>query len=67
MRLAQAASQGALESGVFCAIRLSRGTAEVTRARAERTKAEVMLTILNNVLFLEMREYDLILGTIWKR
>jgi len=47
MKLTHAASQGALESGVFCAIRLSRGAAEVTKARAERMKTEVILTISN--------------------
>jgi len=47
LRLTHAASQGALESGVFCAIRLSRGAAEVTKARAERIKTDVILTISN--------------------
>lgn len=47
MKLTHAASQGALESGVFCAIRLSRGAAEVTKAIAERIKTEVILTISN--------------------
>jgi len=45
MKLTHAASQSALESGVFCAIRLSRGAAEVKKARAERIKTEVILTI----------------------
>jgi len=60
MKLTHAASQSALESGVFCAIRLSRGAAEVKKARAERIKTEVILTISN------MQGY-LILCVILKR